>query len=172
MPGISIRLADPADAKLLTELGAQTFSETFSAENSEENMGAYLMAAFNVSKQADELLDPERYCFIGELDGTPSGYAMLRQGEPPNSVKDSEAIELVRLYVLKTCLGIGLGGALMKSCLEQAGSLGHRTIWLGVWERNYLAQAFYKRWGFEEVGTHIFQLGDDAQTDLIMQRAI
>ncbi len=172
MPGITIRRADLADAKLLTALGAQTFTETFSADNSEKNMGAYLATAFNVSRQADELLDPQRYCFIGELDGVPSGYAMLREGEPPGSVIDRDAIELVRLYVLKSGIGLGLGGALMKACLEQAESLGHKTIWLGVWERNYQAQAFYKRWEFEEVGTHIFQLGDDAQTDLIMQRAI
>lgn len=172
MPGITIRRADLADAKLLTELGAQSFTETFSAENSEENMAAYLASAFNLSKQAEELLDSQRYCFIGELENVPSGYAMLREGKPASNVIDRDAIELVRLYVLKSVIGLGLGGALMKACLEQAESLGYKTIWLGVWERNYLAQVFYKRWGFEQVGTQIFQLGDDAQTDFVMQRAI
>lgn len=172
MPGIIIRRADLADAKLLTELGTQTFTETFSAENSEENMRAYLSTAFNVAKQAEELLDSQRYCFVGELDGVASGYAMLKQGEPPSSVSDKNAIELVRIYVLKSAVGLGLGGELMKACLELAASLGHKTIWLGVWERNYRAHSFYKRWGFEQVGTHIFQLGDDPQTDFLMQRPV
>lgn len=135
-------------------------------------MAAYLESAFSLSKQAEQLLDSQRYCFIGELDGVPSGYAVLREGEPPSSVIDRDAIELVRLYVLKSGIGLGLGGALMKACLELAESLGHKTVWLGVWERNYLAQKFYKRWGFEQVGTQIFQLGDDAQTDFVMQRAL
>jgi GNAT superfamily N-acetyltransferase len=97
---------------------------------------------------------------------------MLREGEPARGVTDTNAIELVRLYVLKDHIGLGVGAALMQACLDQAKTLGHKTIWLGVWERNYQAQAFYRRWGFTQVGTHIFQLGDDAQTDFVMERPV
>ncbi|MDQ3134757.1 MAG: GNAT family N-acetyltransferase, partial [Acidobacteriota bacterium] len=81
-------------------------------------------------------------------------------------------VELVRLYVGRDWLGRGVGAALMGGCLDEARRGRHKTLWLGVWEHNQRAQAFYRRWDFREVGTHIFQLGSDAQTDLLLERAV
>jgi ribosomal protein S18 acetylase RimI-like enzyme len=78
----------------------------------------------------------------------------------------------VRLYVSKDSLGSGVGAALMQACIDEAADKGFDTIWLGVWENNFRAQAFYRKWNFTEVGTHIFMLGDDRQTDLVMARSI
>jgi GNAT superfamily N-acetyltransferase len=95
---------------------------------------------------------------------------MLGTGDTPSVITGENPIELVRLYVSNDFIGKGVGAVLMKECLEQARALGHKTIWLGVWEHNHRAQTFYRKWNFVEVGTHIFQLGDDAQTDLLMQK--
>jgi len=100
------------------------------------------------------------------------GYAMLRSGSVLDSVTDDEPIELVRLYVSRKHLGGGVGAALMRVCINEASRHGHRTLWLGVWEHNHRAQAFYRKWNFREVGTHVFQLGDDPQTDMLMQLSL
>jgi diamine N-acetyltransferase len=167
-----IRHATIADAQILTELGARTFVETFAADNSPENMSAYLDSAFNVEQQANELRDPARSVFIAEIEGLAVGYAMLLPDDAPNEITGETPIELVRLYVSRESLGGGVGAALMQACLDEAAARNHKTIWLGVWENNRRAQAFYRKWKFEEVGTHVFQLGDDPQRDLLMQRAV
>ena len=160
------------DARLLAELGARTFSETFAADNSPADMAAYLAAAFSEAQQAAELADPHSIFHIAESNGVAVGYAMLRSGSVLDSVTDDQPIELVRLYVSREHLGRSVGAALMRVCIDEASRHGHRTLWLGVWEHNHRAQAFYRKWNFHEVGTHIFQLGDDPQTDLLMERSI
>ena len=167
-----IRLAKMDDAGLLAELGARTFSETFAADNSPADMAAYLASSFSEAQQAAELTDPHATFHIAEADGVAVGYAMLRSGSVLDSVTDDEPIELVRLYVSREHLGGGVGAALMRVCVNEASRRGHRTLWLGVWEHNHRAQAFYRKWNFHEVGTHIFQLGEDAQTDILMERSI
>ena len=78
-------------------------------------------------------------------------------------------MELVRLYLDKSLVGKGYGAALIEACIEQARDSGYETIWLGVWERNERAKVFYRRWEFIEVGSHDFIVGNDVQTDLIME---
>jgi GNAT superfamily N-acetyltransferase len=169
---LTLRTASVTDAKLLSELGARTFVETFAVDNTPENMAAYLAAYFNPQQQAAELSDPHTHCTIAELDGLPVGYSVLCSGKAAACVTGDNPIELVRLYVSKDSIGQGVGAALMKECLHYSTSLGHGVIWLGVWERNFRAQQFYLKWDFEKVGTHVFQLGDDAQTDFLMQRTL
>ena len=168
----NIRQGTIADAALLSELGARTFSETFAVDNTAENMAAYLADSFNPIQQAAELSETDSSFRIAELDGVAVGYSMLRSGGPPEGITGDRPIEIVRLYVSKENIGSGVGADLMQDCLNESARLGFRTLWLGVWERNYRAQAFYRKWDFVEVGTHIFQLGDDAQLDLIMQRTV
>lgn len=167
-----IRRATIGDARLLAELGARTFAETFADDNSADDMDDYLSSAFNEAQQALELADPRCRFHIAESEGVAVGYALLRSGSGPNSVTSDQPLELVRLYVSREHLGCGVGAGLMQVCISEARELGYRTLWLGVWEHNYRAQAFYRKWDFREVGTHIFQLGGDAQTDLLMERPI
>lgn len=169
---LEIRHAGGDDAALLSDLGARTFAETFAADNSPENMAAYLAAAFTPEQQAAELADTQSSIFIAETDEVAVGYAMLRSGDAPESVTGEKPIELVRLYVSRESLGSGVGAALMQVCIEDAKRGGHDTLWLGVWEHNTRAQAFYRKWNFVNVGTHVFQLGDDPQTDFLMQRSV
>jgi ribosomal protein S18 acetylase RimI-like enzyme len=171
-PDVTIRRADPADAGLLAELGARTFSETFAADNNPEDMAVYLAASFNLARQTAELADPAATFFIAEVGGVAAGYAKLHAGEPLEGVGGAKPVELVRLYVSREWLGRGVGEALMRACVDEAQRAGHETIWLGVWERNGRAQAFYRKWDFRAVGEHVFQLGSDPQTDILMERAL
>ncbi len=167
-----IRRGKAEDAGLLAELGARTFSDTFAADNTPEDMASYLNSAFSPEQQAAELVDPNSLFQIAETNGVAVGYAMLRSGNVLDNITGKKPIELVRLYVSRESLGSGVGAALMKSCIVQAKQRGYETLWLGVWESNRRALAFYRKWNFHEVGTHVFQLGDDPQTDILMQRSI
>jgi ribosomal protein S18 acetylase RimI-like enzyme len=167
-----VRRATSADASLLAELGARTFYETFAKDNKPEDMAAYLAASFSPQIQAAELADPQSFFFIAEIDGAAGGYAQLRAGLVEKCVSGPKPVELVRLYVSQQWLGRGVGEALMRACVEEARRAGYETMWLGVWEDNQRAQRFYRKWGFQVVGEHIFQVGSDPQTDLIMERAL
>ena len=170
--GLVIRRGTLEDAGLLSELGAQTFTETFATENTPEDLAAYLATSFNVARQTAELEDPASTFLIAEVSGRAAGYARLYEGEPEKGVEGPNPIELRRLYVLREWLGHGLGGQLMRACLDTARQSGHETIWLGVWERNPRAQGFYRKWNFRPVGEHTFKLGSDLQTDIVMERAL
>jgi ribosomal protein S18 acetylase RimI-like enzyme len=171
-PAPNVRRASVEDAKLLAELGARTFDETFAKDNSPEDMAAYLADSFSVGRLTAELNDPLSIFFIAEVDGSAAGYAKIHSGEASGGVEGERPIELVRLYVSQEWLGRGVGQALMRRCLDEAREMGFQTIWLGVWERNSRAQAFYRKWDFREVGEHIFQLGSEPQRDIVMQRAV
>lgn len=169
---ISIRPATTADAPLLAEFGAQAFAAAFAADNTPDDMAAYLAQAFSPAQQQTELADPASHFLIAEAGRAMAGYAQLKAGSPEEGVTGRNPIELVRIYTDSERIGQGIGAALMSACLEVARQGGHDVIWLGVWEKNQRAQAFYRRWGFVKVGTHIFQLGADAQTDWILQRQV
>lgn len=169
---IKIRHASAADADLLAELGRQTFYDTFAGDNTPENMAAYLAASFSPEKQAAEIAEPGSLFIIAEVQGTAAGYARLREGPTPAAVTGVHPIEIVRIYSSQEWLGQGVGPALMQASLDQARQRGCDTIWLDVWEHNPRGIAFYRKWGFVEAGTQAFQLGDDLQTDLLMQRSV
>lgn len=170
--GLKIRRGTVEDAELLSELGARTFSETYAADNTAEDLAEYVARHFNVAQQTTELEDPASAFLIAEVDGRPAGYAKLHDGAPEKGVEGPNPVELVRIYVSREWLGRGLGQELMRACLDEARQSGHETIWLGVWERNERAQAFYRKWNFRPVGEHIFQLGADLQRDILMERPL
>jgi GNAT superfamily N-acetyltransferase len=167
-----IRRANVTDASLLAELGARTFSDTFAVDNNPEDMAAYLAASFNPAKQTEELLDALSLYLIAEIDDGAVGYAQLYAGVPPGCVTGAMPIELVRFYVIQQWHGQGVSASLMRACIDEARRASYQTLWLGVWEHNGRAQAFYRKWSFQEVGKHIFQLGSDPQTDILMARRI
>lgn len=169
---VAIRNATATDANVLAQLGRRTFEETFAVDNTAEDMAAYVASAFSVAQQSAELADPASVFLIAEVDGVAAGYAKLHGGKTSEAIEGDKPIELVRLYVLQEWLGRGVGEALMRACLDEAKGAGYETIWLGVWERNARAQAFYRKWNFRAVGEHVFQLGSDPQRDIVMERGV
>jgi ribosomal protein S18 acetylase RimI-like enzyme len=178
----SLRPATPHDAAALAALGERTFRDAFAAHNRAGDMDAYVALAFGVRQQSAELGDPRVTCLLAEPpDGdavAPTraaiGYAVVRQAadEVPECVTGPDPVELARLYVERPWHGRGVGEALMRAAIEAARTRGGHTLWLGVWEHNPRARAFYARWGFVEVGEHAFALGADRQRDLLLARAI
>lgn len=168
----NIRRASIGDIPLLSELGAVTFFETFAANNTEDDMTQYLAESFNLDQQRTELADEQTTFLIADVNEVAAGYAMLRAGAPPNQPDAGNQVELVRLYVKKEWHGRGVGESLMQACLDEARREGYDELWLGVWEHNARARAFYRKWKFEEFGEHIFQLGGDAQNDFLMRRSL
>lgn len=165
---VDIRRAIPKDNDLLSRLGRQTFLDTFSAGNRPEDMAAYLDASFSPEKQASELADPLSVFLIAEINGEAAGYARLLHARAPSVIRARHPIQLVRLYADKRWVGRGVGAALMTACIALAQQQKCDGIWLGVWEENSRALGFYRKWGFSDMGTQHFLLGNDRQIDIII----
>lgn len=170
-----VRRATPSDAAALAAFAATAFADAFAADNTPDDIAAYLADAFGEAKQLEELADRSRIVLLAERDGELAGYAMLNDVTAPagrTSVELTNAIEIARLYSGRHWIGTGIGAALMQRCLDVAVERGREWIWLAVWERNARAIAFYSRWGFGDIGSQSFQLGSDRQTDRLMARHI
>lgn len=175
-PGVTasftVRPAAPADAMRLTELATRTFRDAFGAQNRPENIEAYVAATYGPELQAAELRDPARATLLVEMEASLIGYAQLREGPAPSVVRGPAPIELLRFYVDRPWHGRGVAPALMGAVIELARSRGGGTLWLGVWEQNPRAIAFYAKSGFADVGSQPFQLGTDLQRDRVMSRPL
>ncbi len=174
MAEVDIRLATIDDAKALTDLAYTTFWDAFAhhPKNAPDDLNHYMRQAFNLEQTTKELGDEYSVFLIAELDGEPAGYAKLITNTTEEGITAERPIELNRLYAHQQFLGKGIGQALMDACFERARAHDHDVMWLGVWEFNPRAQRFYEKNGFRLVGSHVFQLGEDPQTDLLMQREL
>ena len=168
----SIRIAVAADAEMLTELARRTFYEAFAPMNSPENMEAYMSQNFTLQKFSAQLADPRATFLIAEIEATPVAFAKLYDGEVPDCVGGFAPVEIERFYVDRQFHGMGVAQTLMQACLDRARQSGYGTIYLGVWDKNHRAIAFYRKCGFDVVGSHAFQMGDEAQNDLWMERRL
>lgn len=171
---ILIRTATLDDAKPLTDLAYTTFWDAFAhhPKNAPDDLNHYMRQAFSFDQIAAELTEEKSIFLIAEIDGKPAGYAKLIVGSIEDGIDADRPVELSRLYSHQEFLGKGVGQNLMDACFELATSDGYDVIWLGVWEYNPRAQRFYEKNGFRVVGKHVFQLGSDPQTDLLMQKEI
>ena len=172
IPKLDIRRATVEDAGVVAAIGAHTFEASFGADNRPEDMQQYLALSFSPTHIESQLSDPTSIFLLAYEDDRTVGYAMLCKSKKPVSVLGPEPIELVRFYIEAEIIGKGYGSALMHACLDEAQKSGHRTIWLGVWEKNQRAIRFYRKWGFTKVGTQQFVLGSDLQNDHILARPV
>lgn len=173
-PDFQLRRAVPADAAALAEFAARVFSDTFAADNRPEDMAAHLAGRFGVRQQTEELTNPDVVTLLltdGSEEAGGDGliaFAQVRRYPPPDCVTGEAPVELGRFYVDRSWHGRGLAQPLMAAVRDAGRELGGRTLWLGVWERNARAIAFYEKCGFRDVGSQAFLLGADLQTDRIM----
>ncbi|HVS95936.1 MAG TPA: GNAT family N-acetyltransferase [Puia sp.] len=171
-PIIRIRVAAAEDAPTIADFSRRTFYESFARYNTEENMRLHLDEQFPRERQIAEVGAPGRIFLLAYLGDELVGYASLRDSPPPAGLEGEHAIEIVQLYSDQRMIGKGVGPALMQACLDTAREQGREWIWLGVWEHNHRARAFYAKWGFQRFGEHIFLVGLDAQTDWWMRRKL
>ena len=153
----------------LQQIGRQTFSETFAESNSAENMAKYLEEAYSYEKLNAELNDPNSIFYFAKMAQKVIGYLKLNFGASQTELKDKNALEIERIYVLKEFQGKKAGQLLFDKAIEIAKEHHVAYVWLGVWENNKRAHQFYTKNGFIEFDQHIFVLGDEAQTDIMMK---
>lgn len=157
------------DLDSLQKISKQTFSETFSAGNTEENMRKYLEDGFSLAKLTAELNDQNtEFYFVKDAEDV-IGYLKLNSGQAQTELKDDKSLEIERIYVLKEYQGKNIGQMLYEKAIQIARQIKADYIWLGVWEENKRAISFYQKNGFVEFDKHIFKLGDDKQTDIMMK---
>ena len=171
---LKIRPAAAADAETLARIAWKSFYDAFAdhPKNAPDDLKSYMDGAFSEAAISADLADPDAFYFIAEIGGEMVGYAKLKQNSREDCVSGTNPLELCRLYSLNEYIGKGIGRALMLQCFEFAAEHRHDYMWLGVWEFNFRAQDFYKKFGFEKCGEHIFQLGSDPQTDWIFEKKI
>lgn len=166
----TIRRAVPADAEPLADLAARTFRVTFVADTRPEDMAAHLAGSYSPARQRAEIASPEITTLIAAIGDDLAAFAQLRGGPPPSCVTSTRPVEVWRFYVDHAWHGRGVAQRLMQAAIDEAAATGATAVWLGVWENNARALAFYRKFGFVDVGSHEFLVGSDAQTDRVMVR--
>lgn len=169
MDNIEIIKITSNDLEELQTIGKQTFYETFADGNTKENMEMYLTQGFNIEKLTTELANPYSQFYFAKLDNKAIGYLKINFGKAQTELNDSKALEIERIYVLKEFHGKSVGQLLYNKAIQIARLKSADYVWLGVWEENPRAINFYKKNGFVEFDKHIFKLGTDEQTDIMMK---
>ncbi len=160
------------DLDLLRTISRDTYDETFRQMNDPAVMNAYLDEAFNPKKLLAELSDSRSRFYFLFVDGELAGYLKTNDAPSQTDINDPDSLEVERIYVREAFKGRGYGTHLMEFALRKAVEMKKRFVWLGVWEKNAAAIAFYRRTGFIESGKHAFRMGDEIQTDLIMKKIL
>jgi ribosomal protein S18 acetylase RimI-like enzyme len=169
MDKIEIIKATQKDTELLLNIGRQTFFEKFTENNSEENMLQYAAEAYTFEKILSEVNNPNSQFYLATINDQTVGYLKINFGEAQTELQDPQALELERIYVLKEFQGKKIGQMLFEKTLELAKKAAINYVWLGVWEENKSAIKFYEKNGLKAFSKHIFMLGDDPQTDIMMK---
>ncbi|HCE56119.1 MAG: GNAT family acetyltransferase [Lutibacter sp. BRH_c52] len=169
MENLEIIKATHKDTELLLNIGRQTFFEKFTENNSEENMLKYAEEAYTFEKIASEVNNPNSQFYLANLNNQTVGYLKINLGDAQTELKDPQALELERIYVLNEFQGKKIGQMLFEKTLELAKKAAVNYVWLGVWEENKSAIKFYEKNGFKAFSKHIFMLGNDPQTDIMMK---
>jgi ribosomal protein S18 acetylase RimI-like enzyme len=167
-----IRRAEAVDAKSLAEVAEATFRETFAAMNTADQMDLHCRRSYGESIQIAEISNPGRVTLLSDTEGKLTGFAQLRWEAAPKCVSATRPGEIQRLYVVQHSHGKGVAQQLMSACLDEMRQRESDAVWLGVWEHNPRAIAFYAKFGFVEVGEHEFPLGGAPQRDIVMSKSL
>jgi ribosomal protein S18 acetylase RimI-like enzyme len=163
-----IRPATGADATTLARFAARTFRETYEHGASPADLASYIVGAFGPAQQSAEIADPAATYLLAEMARALAGYAWLRTGRAPPCGELPDPVEISRFYVAREWHGRGVAQALMAAAVAEARRRGGRTVWLGVWQKNPRAIAFYRKCGFREIGTLVWRFDSEDQDDWLM----
>ena len=166
---LSILQANISDKNIICALGVTTFYEAYFEQDDSHDLANYALESFGQARIEAELNDANSTFFIAELNGKAVGYAKLRENSKADCLKNENAVELQRIYLLERVKGKGVGVALLKRCLKAARAKGYETLWLGVWELNSAALEFYEKAGFIKAGEVQFPYGTSVGTNCVMK---
>ncbi|MEN1936215.1 GNAT family N-acetyltransferase [Paenibacillus sp. 102] len=160
------------DVRKLQEISYQTYNETFKHHNTPENMNAYLEKAFNLKQLEGELSNTSSQFFFVYFNNEVAGYLKVNTNDAQSEEMGDESLEVERIYIKNTFQKHGLGKYMLNKAIEIAMERNKKKIWLGVWENNENAIAFYKKMGFVQTGAHSFYMGNEEQIDFIMTKTL
>src|SRR5208282_5417965 len=169
---LRIRRAEEDDALALSVLAEATFRAAFAESNTAANMQLHCAVNYGQALQLAEIRESSHETWVAELASRLVAYVQLRFDAASPVISGERPVEIQRFYVDASHHGAGLAHQLMAHVLARANAAGYALLWLGVWERNARALAFYRKWGFEVVGEHTFKVGDDPQRDLLIRRDV
>ncbi|MDT8862086.1 GNAT family N-acetyltransferase [Alkalihalobacillus sp. MEB130] len=171
---MTIRISKCTDEDLLVlqEISMETFNDTFKDQNSPENMLAYLEKAFNAQQLEKELSHLSSQFFFVYVNNEVAGYLKLNTNDAQSEEVGNESLEIERIYIKTSFQKHGVGKYLLNQAIDIAREQNKKQIWLGVWEKNENAIAFYKKMGFVQTGAHTFYMGEEEQTDFIMSKIL
>ena len=169
---INIKKCTIEDLRILQEISYQTFDETFKDQNSPKNMKTYLEQAFNLKQLEKELSNVSSQFFFVYYNDEVAGYLKVNINDAQSEEMGDESLEMERIYIKNKFQRHGLGKYLLDKAMEIVIERNKKKIWLGVWEKNENAIAFYKKMGFVHTGSHAFYMGDEEQIDLIMMKTL
>lgn len=160
------------DLQILQEISIETFNDTFKDQNSPENMKAYMERAFNFKQLEEELSNVSSEIFFIYFNEELAGYLKVNMNDAQSEKMGDESLEIERIYIKNKFQKHGLGKYLLNKAMEITMENNKKKIWLGVWEKNENAIAFYNKMGFVQTGAHSFYMGDEEQIDFIMTKTI
>ena len=155
---ISIVKAKEEDYQLLTEIGKATFLESHGHSASKANIDQYVSEKYNHDAFRYELSDPQNIYHIIYYKQQPAGYSKIIFNAPHSNIKEGNVTKLERIYLLKEFYSLKLGAELLKFNIELSRQNKQAGMWLFVWKENPRALNFYKKAGFEVIGSYDFKL--------------
>ncbi|MGE7366397.1 GNAT family N-acetyltransferase [Desemzia incerta] len=167
---VEVKKCTVEEVQKLRGISIETFRDTFQDQNTEEDLYNYLEKAYNTEQLTSELLNQQSEFYFVFNGNDLAGYLKININEAQSETNGEDALEIERIYVLPQFKGKGLGKILIQQAVERAQFHQKTNIWLGVWEHNQAALAFYKKLGFVQTGAHSFFMGKDEQTDLILTK--
>ena len=156
----------------LQEVSIQTFTETFKDNNSEKSLNDYLNTAYVLTKLEKELENPHSEFYFAYFNNELAGYLKININDAQSEKMGENALEVERIYIKKSFKRRGIGRHLIETAEQLAKKYQKNLMWLGVWEYNPKAIAFYETLGFKVIGAHSFFMGEEEQTDLIMSKQL
>lgn len=172
MNTIEIIKASVSDLETIQKISIQTFIETFAAVNTPENISNYIKDSLNTAQLTTELNNANSQFYIAYSNDEVVGYLKINFGDAQTEAINGNTLEVQRIYVLQSFHGKNIGQLLLDEVKKIAKNTAVDFIWLGVWEENHRALRFYTKNEFVVFDKHVFTLGNDEQTDLLMQLRI
>ena len=169
MEKFSIRECSSEDIEKIKYIGEKTFYETFSSDNTKEDMEDYLKENFAYEQIESEIKNNASRFYIVEHNKEAVAYMKLNFDKAQTEKGHNNTLEVQRIYVLQEYKSNHIGKRLIEKAIKIGRDHHLNYIWLGVWENNINAIKFYEKQGFEKFDTHVFELGEDEQTDHLMK---
>ncbi|GAA3639273.1 GNAT family N-acetyltransferase [Lactobacillus hamsteri] len=172
MTEYTIKNVTTDDVKELQAISRETFKKTFDAYTAPDDMARFLKEDYDTTKLINEINNPNSRFFFLMVKDEVAGYLKVNVGDAQTEDLKPNALEVERIYLREKFQHQGLGLALIKLAEKLAREENKDYMWLGVYEKNIVAQKFYAKDDFERVSQHVFQVGDDAQTDYLLAKKL